>query len=286
MNVLPVTQEILCGYVSYLGERGLKHSTIKNYLSSLRYLQICYGFPSPFESAMPKLELVMRGIKRAQGKLGLTPRRKLPITPIILRQVRAVWSRSGQDFEETMLWAAAVTCFFGFLRAGEITVLRKGDFDPSYHLSLEDLATDSVIDPSFVQLTLKASKTDPFRQGVTITIGRTDEVLCPVSALFDYVRLRGGAKGPLFIRPDGTPLTRSYFITKVREALGSIGHRNVSDYAGHSFRAGAATTAAAVGVEDSLIKTLGRYESSAYLLYIRIPREELSYVSKSLKIWF
>ena len=32
------------------------------------------------------------------------------------------------------------------------------------------------------------------------------------------------------------------------------------DYAGHSFRIGAATTA---GIQDSLIKTLGRWESAA-----------------------
>ena len=43
-------------------------------------------------------------------------------------------------------------------------------------------------------------------------------------------------------------------------------------YADHSFRAGAATTAAASGTEDPLIKTMGRWESSTYLLYIRIPQ--------------
>ena len=40
-----------------------------------------------------------------------------------------------------------------------------------------------------------------------------------------------------------------------------------------------ASTAAAVGVEDSLIQTLGRLKSSAYLLYVRVPRERLASVS-------
>ena len=44
-------------------------------------------------------------------------------------------------------------------------------------------------------------------------------------------------------------------------------------YAGHSFRIGAASTAAANGIEVSIIQTLGRWISSAYLDYIRIPAE-------------
>ena len=58
----------------------------------------------------------------------------------------------------------------------------------------------------------------------------------------------------------------------------------MSKYSGHSFRIGAATTAASVGVEDSLIKTLGRWESSAYLLYVRVPRDRLALVSKRLSV--
>ncbi len=52
-------------------------------------------------------------------------------------------------------------------------------------------------------------------------------------------------------------------------------------YAGHSFRIGAATTASYYGIPEALIKTMGRWESAAYLLYIRTPREQLCTVARS-----
>ena len=59
-----------------------------------------------------------------------------------------------------------------------------------------------------------------------------------------------------------------------------------SQYSGHSFRIGAATAAAAraaaatAAVRDSLIQTLGRWQSAAYLLYVRVPRERLAAISR------
>ena len=63
---------------------------------------------------------------------------------------------------------------------------------------------------------------------------------------------------------DGRPLLRSRFVEVVWDALSRVGI-NQSKYCGHSFRIGAAMTAAAKGVEDSVIKTLGCWESVAYL---------------------
>ena len=53
-------------------------------------------------------------------------------------------------------------------------------------------------------------------------------------------------------------------------------------YSGHSFRVRAATTAHAVGVVDSIVRTLGRWESDAVLKYIWTPLQSLADLSRKL----
>jgi len=55
---------------------------------------------------------------------------------------------------------------------------------------------------------------------------------------------------------NGLPLTRPEFVSRVKGALQSLGYP-AKDFAGHSFRAGAASTAAAMGIEDSVINPWG-----------------------------
>ena len=105
--------------------------------------------------------------------------------------------------------------------------------------------------------------------------------LCSVVAVLAYMAVRDRSPGPLFRWEDNRYLTRESFVRGVRKALEEAGYAG-KDYAGHSFRIGAATTAARCGLQDSLIKTLGRWESSAYTLYIRTPPETLYKVAKSL----
>ena len=70
------------------------------------------------------------------------------------------------------------------------------------------------------------------------------------------------------------------FVSKVRELL----HQSGVDpkiYAGHSFRIGSATTASRQGVNEATIKMICRWESSAYLRYIKTPRAQLASISAS-----
>ena len=55
--------------------------------------------------------------------------------------------------------------------------------------------------------------------------------------------------GPLFTFQDGRPLTRQRFVVAVRSALVSAGV-DAKQYAGHSFRIGAATTQGPRGLHD------------------------------------
>ena len=71
-----------------------------------------------------------------------------------------------------MLWAVMCLCFFGFLRAHE-AVAPERNFDASQHLTYADIAVDNLADPKQLQVNIKQSKTDPFRSGVKVWIGRT-----------------------------------------------------------------------------------------------------------------
>jgi len=93
--------------------------------------------------------------------------------------------------------------------------------------------------------------------------------------------MRGVGLGPLFKYENGRALTRQCFVLAVRDAL-KAGGVDASSYTGHSFQIGAATAVAKVGMQDSLIRTLGRSESLAFLLYIRIPLSMLQAVAETL----
>ena len=155
-----------------------------------------------------------------------------------------------------------------------------GDFDPGQHLSVSDVMVDEVINPKVVTVHIKQSKTDPFRQGVSIFLSKTDLPLCPVAALLAYLVVRGNGDGPLFLSR-GQPLTRVQLVSELRKALTLAGEKP-EKYAGHSFRIGVATMAVACGIPVDVIKTLGRWKSQAYQLYIRIPETQFALISRSL----
>ena len=172
-------------------------------------------------------------------------------------------------------------CFCGFLLSGEVVVPSQSSFDPAVYLCFGDVSVDNIDSPSLIQVRLKASKIDPFRKGVSVFLGVTGCSLCPVAAIFNYMVRLGSEAGPFFLFTDSSFLTRNRLVQEVRAAFTCAGVDS-SLYSGHSFRIGAATTAAKRKVPDSTIKMFGWWESAAYTQYIRTPRETLASISRVL----
>jgi len=277
----PVSEARLCYFVAMLAGQGVSPTTIKTYLAAVRHAQIIRGHPEPRQlSSLPRLRLIQNGVRRERARTGPASATRLPITPAILRQIRPHILSPPLHHDALMLWAAATCCFFGFFRAGEITVPAASAFDAAVHLAWGDVAI-SEDNQWVVRVFLKRSKTDQFGRGVAVFLGVTGDVLCPVAAIQAYATSRGDSPGAFFRSVDGTPLTKAHFVARFREALSMAGVR-VGGYSGHSFRIGAATTAAQAGVPDSVIQALGRWTSSAFLRYIRTPSGQLAQHTQSL----
>ena len=108
--------------------------------------------------------------------------------------------------------------------------------------SLQELLT--VLGPKQLIVQIKQSKTDSFRHGVTLWLGKTDCTICPVTGILPYLAARGPRPGSLFITSNRTCVTRQFFYSLLSTLLIRIGlpqkHFNT-----HSFRIGAVTSAKA-----------------------------------------
>ncbi len=143
------------------------------------------------------------------------------------------------------------------------------------NLAWGDVAVDNLAAPAMVQIHLKRSKCDQEGNGADVVVGRTGSNICPVEAIRAYLRIRGPAQGRFFKDHEGRTVTKVWFTQQLRVTLQGIGLPS-DQYAGHSFRIGAATSAALAGMEDSLIQTLGKWHSAAFLRYIRTPKARLA----------
>ena len=112
---------------------------------------------------------------------------------------------------------------------------------------------------------------------------KTIHAICLVDVLVQYLAIRGGTPGPLFLLPNNQSLTGASFRSALKKAFQEL-HMDHHQFNTHSFRNGAATSAKRAGVSDSHLKALGRWRSNAYLKYVRLSLKDLARLSKSLAI--
>ena len=122
---------MLCRFVAYSAEGGVRYCTIKVYLSAVRFLHIAEGEKDPFELGLARLQytLPLGDQKGRGGKRGWRSGREVLET---LRKMKAAWEREPPPGAQ-MLWAACCPRFFCFLWSGEMTVQADGSYDPGCH---------------------------------------------------------------------------------------------------------------------------------------------------------
>ena len=276
--LLPTKEVTLIYFVSHLAEYVRFH-TIKVYLAAIQNLHVEFNCNLNF-AVMPRLQNTLRGIKRT---LGLSRRNRLPITLFILKSIFKLLTPSHSlDIDTVMLWAAFSLAFFGFLRCSELTC--NGQFDRNVHLTREDFAFfPNIVSPQHMKVRIKKSKTDPFRQTSTITIAGSQSNVCAMAATRDFLLQTPDCspQSPMFQFKDGAPLSRRTLASNLHTLLELCGFQP-NNYNTHSFRIGAATTAAAAGLPAWLIKILGHWRSDSYERYIHLPQATILQVPTTM----
>ena len=261
--------------------KTVSYNTIKLYLFAVQDLHRQSNIPCKLPK-MYRLQKVLNGIKRSQTPPKLD---RYPITIQVLNSIFNYYQPPlSINIDHIMLWAAFTLAFFAFLRSSEFTC-NSSTFDPSVHLCPRDITfIPSLESPRYMLVSIKQSKTDPFRKGCTLTIARSTTSICSVMAMRNYLLQRNPAPtGPLFTFTNGRWLTRANLTKELRSALNHF-RLPAERYYSHSFRIGAATSAAAAGVPAWLIKVLGRWSSDCYERYIRTPQETLLAIPKTMSM--
>ncbi|XP_006821479.1 uncharacterized protein LOC102808192 [Saccoglossus kowalevskii] len=199
-------------------------------------------------------------------------RNRLPVTISILRTLKNAlrYSQSLIPVDQLMMWSAFTIAFFGFLRVSEFTAQSPTNFNEPTTMVRSDIHFDQSLNS--LNITIKSSKTDPFRRGQNIIVAASGSSVCAVRAYLRYTSVAlHPTQSPAFQFMDGSFLTRQRITFELQRLLARAGFYNTSQYTSHSFWSGAATTAAAAGIPDWLIKCLGRWQSDAYQVYIKTP---------------
>lgn len=279
--VFPLDTRRVLVFVHWLFHtRKVTASTVNSYLSGLRYLHILKGIEIPVLRP-PIVEGLIKGkhnLETIENRQLGKPKRA-PVTLNVMKLLKIEiknWDESREN--KALVWSVCTLAFAGCLRIHEILCRKGKSFDPEVTL----LESDVVIKPLMykgvqilsVQLLLKSPKEDRVGRGKIVDVYQNDGPICPVRALERYVRLKSFSENstPLFRMQDGSCLTGRKLNSLLKSFLGKHLDYEQGRFSSHSFRAGMATLLGTLGFSDDQIMAVGRWSSSAYLNYIKLPR--------------
>jgi hypothetical protein len=271
---------VLAGFIAWLtmpGPRspaGLAASSINTYLCGVRDMIQRLGAPDPFRGIW-SLERVFRAAKKRQSRP--VRRRTALVQPVMVLIMEVLFKALAGDPFRRAVVAFAWCLSYNLL-------LRHGEACPRESAPPEAFPRDSWwcrVNPDVATFSLPRSKTDVFREGVTLTCTRVaGSPLCPIFWHDEMVRLcpfdRRASDGFLLSTGLGVPLSRDKSMALLQACGRELNEvygfgLDVEAFGNASFRRGGASWLSHLGVPAATIRALGRWKSDAYLLYIDTP---------------
>ena len=276
----PMTHRSVLTLLGYLMDQTtLKSSSINGLLSALRTVHITKGHY--LHVLRPDIvSSILKGRANRDACLARRKVERLPMTVEILKMLRLILDleKKMSMAYKSLVWAVSLMSFWGSFRVGEVLSKTARTIDPEKDLLKRDviLTSKKVGGKSreFLQVSLKSPK-EAHGNGVPIVVEvfGTGDSLCPIKAFKEYTDLVGIVKlnSAAFRLPvSGEAYRHQRFNNDLRSLLAPyIKYGKIS---GHSFRAGLASLMAKKGFSQDEIKGVGRWNSAAFLKYVKSGR--------------
>jgi len=116
---VPVSEDTLLFFATYLAQQHLSNATIQVYLSVVKYNQIIAGKSLPLIT--PRLNYVLKGIRQSAAIIN-HPKDTLSIKFPIMSRLHAALSKHPSSYRDDMIRAVCCIVYFGLLRVSATTV--------------------------------------------------------------------------------------------------------------------------------------------------------------------
>jgi len=250
LNALPAAPATVGLYVAAHADT-LSVATLSRRLSSIAAAHRLAGHG--LDARHPAIADVIAGLRRERGS---AQRHAEALTVPRLRQVLAGLGDGLADRRDRAL-----------LLVGTAAALRRSEL-----VALD--VTDIAVLPEGLRITIRRSKTDIEGHGAVLAVGRTGQATCPAAAYAAWLAAARIAEGAAFRAVDrhgrlGGRLSGNAVALIVQRRVAAAG-LDAAAYAGHSLRAGFATSAARAGIGEIRIAAQTRHASLAVLRrYVR-----------------
>jgi hypothetical protein len=230
-----------------------------------------YGVKLAAGMKLSRLPAMLKGLRRVYGEAGRAVRRG--VAPQALQRAMDL-CLNPEDVEHANIRAALSLGLQGLLRGAEFTV--EGAFNASRDLTRADIVSLSA---ERLVVMMRPCKNMHHLSGKTVPliIGAGGTYVDAVREMrnllaIDPVPASEAGSTPLFRMGHAPAARKPLRVGDVRDWVKTLMvsiHERPEEYGAHSLRIGGATALFAAGANPTIIRTMGRWSSDIYRLYVR-----------------